>query len=139
MPRSVDVRLEDAAFFGELAALGQREHLEAAAVGQDGPVPRGEGVEAARTAQDVQAGPQVEVVGIAQDDLGVYVFSQVLVVDAFDRTDRSHRHEDGRLDRSVVGGDPAAAGLRGGVPGQKFEFHFFTKTSKDRQNWYIFR
>ena len=110
VPGAVDVRLEDAALFGEFPALGEREDLEAAAVGQDGPVPRGEGVEAAGPAQDVEAGAQVEMVCVAQDDLGLDVFFEFFMENALHGADGPHRHEDGGFNRTVVGGDPAEPG-----------------------------
>ena len=102
--------LEGHALFLNLPDAGQGKDLEAAAVGQDGPVPRGEGVEAAGPAQDVEAGAQVEMVCVAQDDLGLDVFFEFFMENALHGADGPHRHEDGGVDRTVVGGDPAEPG-----------------------------
>ena len=46
--------------------VSQREHLEAAGVGEDGPVPAGEGVQPAQLLDHVLAGAQVEVVRVGR-------------------------------------------------------------------------
>ena len=53
-----------------IAALGQAEHLVAAAVGEDRPVPADEAVQAAARAISSSPGPQEQVIGVAEDDLG---------------------------------------------------------------------
>ena len=55
---------------GDLAQLGQAEHLESAAVGQDGAIPAGELVQAAHLCHQLVPRAQVEVVGVAEHDLG---------------------------------------------------------------------
>jgi hypothetical protein len=47
----------------------QREHLEAAGIGEDRAVPARETVQAAVRLDDLEARPQVQVEGIAEDDL----------------------------------------------------------------------
>ena len=112
VPRAVDVAPEGAALRGELADGAQREHLEAAAVREDRPVPGLEAVQAARGAERVQAGTQVEMVGVAQDDLRPDVFAQVPVIDALDGTDGPDGHEYGGMDPAMVRLDHARAGER---------------------------
>ena len=53
----------------DLAHVGEAEDLEAAAVGEDGAVPVHEAVQAAQLGDELVAGPQGEVVGVAEDDL----------------------------------------------------------------------
>ena len=50
------------AFFGELAVLAEREHLEAAAVGEDRAFPAVELMEAARAPENLGAGAQLELI-----------------------------------------------------------------------------
>ena len=121
MAGAVDVRGEPAAFLGELADRSEGEDLEAAAVREDGPIPMLELVQAAGLPEGVQAGTEVEVVGVAEDDLGLDVLFQVPVIHALDGADGAHRHEDGGADLPVVGGDHARAGGGPGIPGCELE------------------
>jgi hypothetical protein len=57
------------AFVGDRAELRQREDLEAAAVRQDRLVPVHELVETAGGADDLTARTEVQVVGVAEEDL----------------------------------------------------------------------
>ena len=52
----------------DLAALRQAEHLVAAAVGEDRPGPADEAVEPAAAGDQLVAGPQIQVIGVAEDD-----------------------------------------------------------------------
>ena len=61
------MRAEDGFLLGHLDAMGEAEKLEAAAVGEDGPVPAHEAVQAAQGGDHLFARPQGEMVGIAQD------------------------------------------------------------------------
>jgi hypothetical protein len=55
----------------DFAQFRQREDLEAAAVGQNGPVPVREGMQTARLLHDLHPWPYKEVVGVPEDDLRV--------------------------------------------------------------------
>ena len=68
------MRVKGHAFFGDLAQLGQAEHLEPAAVRQDGAIPLGELVQAAHLGHQLITGAQMQMVGVAQHDLGTDVF-----------------------------------------------------------------
>ena len=67
---AVQVGMEGHALLGNVAQLGQAEYLKAAAVGQNGAVPAGKLVQAAHIGHDLVAGAQMQVVGVAQHDLG---------------------------------------------------------------------
>ena len=54
----------------DLADAGEREDLKPAGVGQNGPVPAHEAMDAAEALQLVGAGPKHEVIGVVEDDLG---------------------------------------------------------------------
>ena len=58
------------AFLRDLTQLGQAEHLESAAVGQDGAVPAGKLVQAAHIGYQLITGAQMQVVGVAKHYLG---------------------------------------------------------------------
>ena len=64
------MRAEGDAVFGQLAQLGQRHDLKAAAIGQDRAGPAHEFVQAAEPRHPFGAGPQHQVIGVAEDDVG---------------------------------------------------------------------
>jgi hypothetical protein len=64
------MRTELHAFVGHLAQLRQAHHLEAAAVGQDRTGPAHEAVEPAQLADHLGTGPQVQVIGVGEQDVG---------------------------------------------------------------------
>lgn len=107
MLAAVDVGAELAAFFLELADAGEREDLEAAAVGEDRTVPAVELVQAACCPDDVKTWAQVEVIGVSEDNLCHDLLLEFLEVDALHASYGSYGHEDWGLDLSVVGGDDA--------------------------------
>ena len=67
--RAVQVRLEAHAIGGDLVAVTEAEDLEAAAVGEDRLGPAHKGVESSQPVDELVTGAQVEVVGVAEDDL----------------------------------------------------------------------
>ena len=94
--------------------VAEREDLEAARIGQDRAVPAGEGVQPAELGDHVVAGPEVQVVGVAEDDLRADR-AQLVRVEALDRPLRADRHERGRPHFAVRGAkDPGAGGAVGG-------------------------
>src|SRR5688500_2890215 len=80
-----------------LPALGEAEHLVAAAVGEDRLVPAGELVEAAATRDQFVAGPQHQVIRVAKDDANADLV-KMLSSQGFDRALRADRHEHWRFD-----------------------------------------
>ena len=66
---AIDVAAERHALLGNLAAVRQAEHLITAAVRQNGAVPAHEFVQPAAGFEHIRARTQVQMVGIAQNDL----------------------------------------------------------------------
>jgi hypothetical protein len=100
--------------------MREREDLEAARVGEDRPVPAREAMQAAVRFDDLQAGAQVQVEGVAEDDLGAEradLFGQ----HALHRAIGAHGHEGGRFHGAARKMQAAAA--RGAVVAQLFEGH----------------
>jgi hypothetical protein len=97
---AVEVRAEFRAFFMDAAQRGEAEHLIATAVGQDRQIPSHEPVKSAAAGNELVAGPQIKVVGIAEDDLGAHLL-EVALGDGFHRAARANRHEGGGLDDPV--------------------------------------
>ena len=111
---AVDMGGEGHALLPDVPQLGQGEHLEAAAVGEHGAVPAGEGPDAPQSPDRLVTGAQVEVIGIAELDLA----SQLLQVIGGDRpldgSGGGHVHKAGGLHRAVDRGKlPPAGGALG--------------------------
>ena len=68
-------------------------------------------MQTASLAQDVEARAQVQVVGVAQYDLGLHLLAQLLEVYALHRSHRAYRHEDGGAYLAMVGADQASTGV----------------------------
>ena len=102
------------ALLGDFAHFTQREHLEAAGVGQDRFIPLGEVVQVAVGFNDIRAGAQPEVERIAQDDFRADLFDR-LGRHALDRTVGADRHERGGFHRAS--GKVQAATARAAVFG----------------------
>jgi hypothetical protein len=106
--RAVDVALELDAVLVHGAQRGEREHLEAAGVGEDRPVPLHELVQSAELAHEVVAGTQMQVIRVGEDHLRVHR-AQVVGVERLDRGERPHRHERRRVDDAVRRAEPRGA------------------------------
>jgi len=118
---AIDVRTEEDALFGDLAELAKAPDLEAAGVGEDGTGPLHEAVEAAEGLDELVAGAQEEVVGIAEDDAGVQVGDKIPLRNSFDGGLRADGHEDGGFDGAVRGVEEAGPGAGVGTSGEDFE------------------
>ena len=114
MLAAVDVGAELATLFREFANAREGKHLKAAAVGEHGAVETVELMQAAGLFYNVQAGSQVEVIGVAEDNLRLDVVSEFAQVHAFHAAERAHRHEDGRFNLAVVGFDDTCSGVAAG-------------------------
>ena len=67
------------------------------------------------------SGPQVEMIGVGQQDLHAEIFGEVALREPFDRRLCAHRHEDRRLDRAVRRVQQPRAGTRVRTFGDDFE------------------
>src|SRR5258705_7262436 len=98
--RAVEVRPELRALFRNLAPLRETEHLVAAAVGQHGMRPADEAVQAPAPGDQLVAGTQIQVIGVAEDHLRACLL-EVTVAHGLDASLRAHGHERGGLDDPV--------------------------------------
>src|SRR5581483_8278157 len=98
--------------------VAEGEDLEAAGVREDRPVPAHERVEAAELGDQLLAGPEMEVVRVAEDDLGADP-AQLVGVDRLHRRLRPDRHERRRPHLAVHRAEDA--GAREPVPGSDLE------------------
>ena len=114
----VDRAERDAVVVGREQRVAQREDLEAAGVGEDRAVPAHEAVQAAELGDQLLARAEVEVVRVAEHDLGAERV-QLVRVDGLHGRLRPDRHEGGRPHLAVRGAQDA--GARGAVPGRDRE------------------
>ena len=87
------MRLEVHPLLFDAREPGEAEHLKATRSGEHRPRPVHESVEPAGAGDELVARPQVEVVGVGEDDSGVEL-EEVLLVEGFYRRPGAHGHED---------------------------------------------
>lgn len=122
---AVDVRGEHHAVVVEFAQLRETEDLITAAVGEHWPLPTDKPVQPAGFVDDFGAGPQIQMIGVAEDDLRA-VLEELAVLDGFDVAQRADRHKYRRFNDAVIGFQQTRAGARSGrtfILMQKCEFH----------------
>ena len=90
---------------------GERKDLEAARIGENRPVPAHEAVKPAGGREDVSAGAQHEVVGVAEDDLRPQLI-EVARLQRLDCPKRANVHKNGGFDGAVGGKKPPQPRLR---------------------------
>ena len=113
----------DLSFFGDFAAVGKGENLKSATIGQNGAVPSVKLMQSAGGTQCIKSRTQIKMIGVAENDLGVDIFSQFVHVDGFHASYCAYRHEDGGRDVAVVGMQYASAGFAFGVGSQEVKMH----------------
>jgi len=123
MGAAINVRAEFYALFLNLPGIAERVHLIAARIGENGPVPAIELVQATGRAQHLQPRPQVEVVGIAENNLGLHILLQRGLRHGLHGAGRANGHENRGFDGPVGRFEAAGAGFGGGVLGEKVEGH----------------
>ena len=109
---SIYMRRELHALFGHFADIGQGEDLEATRVGENRACPALKTVQATRFVQDLGARTQIEMVGIAKDDLCVDILFEEGALHTFDSTHGTHGHKNRGLDIPMVGMHHASACAR---------------------------
>jgi hypothetical protein len=92
---------------GDLAQLGETEHLETAGVGEDRARPVHETMQAAELGDHLMPGPQHQVEGVAQNNLGAETL-EFFGGHGLDRAIGTHRHEGRCFDAAVPRLHPTA-------------------------------
>ena len=100
MTRTVEMRLEVGTLLADHAPRREAEDLKAAAVGQDRRVPADEAMQAATPCDQLVAGTEKEVVGVAEDDLRAGVVKVAMKRRLYGPL-CPDRHERGRLHDAV--------------------------------------
>ncbi len=81
-------------------------------------------MEATSGPEHLAAGAEVEVVGVAQDDLGLHLLLEFAEVDSLHAAHRAHGHEDGGEDLTMGRLDAAGPRVAVGVGVLQFERHW---------------
>ncbi len=110
---AVEVRTKLDAIVIDFAKLAERENLEAAGVSEQGARPTDEAMQATHAADGFVSWAQIEVIGVAEDDLCAERFERVLR-DGLDSALGADGHEDWCFD-GLVRQDEAPAAATGGV------------------------
>src|SRR5215468_1055111 len=102
------MRAEIYSLLADLPEIAQAENLKTAGVCKQRSLPAHEFVESTQVAHQLVPGAQIEMVGVAENDLRAQLFQHILR-NALHRSSSSHRHEDRRLHLAVGGNDPSRA------------------------------
>ena len=105
----VQMRVECHAFLGDIAKFRQAEHLKATAVRQNRTIPTGELVQAAHIGNQLVARSQMQMVGVAEHNLGADILEIERRQSAFDGCGRCDVHERRSLHRTMHGFEFTAA------------------------------
>ena len=97
---AVDMRAKRHGLLAHLAQFRQRHHLKAAGIGQHRTAPAGEFLQAAERCDALRTGPQHQMVGIAEHDIGAGI-AHLAPVHALHRPRGADRHEGRRLHHAV--------------------------------------
>ena len=98
--RCFEMGTEGNPFLLDGAQRGKAEDLKAPAVRKDGLVPRVEPVQAAAPRYKLVAGPQVQVIGVSEDDFSADGV-EIVGCNGLHAANRADGHEDGRVYRAV--------------------------------------
>ena len=123
MLRAVNMGAEGAAFRREFAYGTEGKDLNPAAVSKYRPVPAFEFVQPSGGLEGVKPGPEVEVIGVAQNYLSLDVILEVMVIDSLDGSDGPDRHKYGSVNLSVVSCEGTRSRCRVRVFAEKLKFH----------------
>src|SRR2546425_1253626 len=114
MRRAVQMGLKLDSFLAQLAERVQAEDLKSSAVGQYGVLPGHEPMQPAQLIDRREARPQVQVIGVAQDDRRPSFFEHLLR-QRLDCPLRADGHEGRSIKRAVSSSDLAGSRSRSAV------------------------
>ena len=123
MARAVDMRLKGHTFLLHLANTRERKHLKATTIGQNGAIPAIELMQSSNGFQHLQAWAQIEMIGVAQDDLRLHLIAHIAQMACLYCTCRAHGHEYWSLNRAVAGSEQASTSVAFRVVSSNSEIH----------------
>lgn len=133
MSRAVYVRVKLDTIVTQLAKRVQTEDLKSAAVRQDRTLPGHESVQAAELIDGNVTGPQIEMIGVAENDRRAGLFEHLLR-EGLDRSLGAYGHEHRRVNHAVRRGDASHPGGSSGVGSDPFECDLVVHCSSDLAN-----
>ena len=101
----------------DLPDFGETEDLKTSAVGQDRQGPIDKLMQAARRFDDLQSGADIQMVGVAEDNLSPH-FQQFTRIERLDAALRPNGHKHGSIDDAMGGREAAKAGPGTCIGGQ---------------------
>ena len=131
MQRTVYMAFEGHALLVQLAQAGQRHDLKTAAIGEDRVWPSDQLMQTAKAGDTLGAGPQHQVIGIAENDIRPQL-AHLIEIHGLDGADSADRHEGGRADDAARHGDFAEtrAAARGFQGEGEFVVHQFFRNNR---------
>ena len=102
---TIDVTAKGDTLILQLAIARERKHLKPSTIGQNGTVPTIEFVQTSGFFYNVHAWTQVEMIGVAQNDLSLHIIFEFGHVHSFYSSHCAHRHENGSFNLAMIGFD----------------------------------
>ncbi len=112
----IDMGLESDAIGLDFAEFAERKDLKAAGIGQDGTIPSHKRVQTTAVLHNFVAGPQEQVVGIAENDIDLQLL-QIARLERLDGSLRTDRHKYGGLNGTMGSLQDAPPGVVAGQDG----------------------
>ena len=94
------------------------------AVGEDRAIPRVKLMQSTSFPKDIETRSEIQMIGVSQDDLRLYLIAQFGEMYAFDCTCCSDRHKNRCLNLSVIGGNDTSTCITGSIGMLQFKRHF---------------
>src|SRR5271170_4395129 len=120
---AIQVRAKEYALIANLAIVVQAEHLKAAGVGQDRPVPRHKPMQPAQLLDQFRTRSQEQMISVGENDLGIQLASQIALQHPFYRRLRTDRHKHWRLNGAVGGVEQTGARARHRTRRENLKLH----------------
>ena len=118
---AVQMTLKCDAFFADFSEAAQTEYLVPSRIRQNRVGPRHEPMQPAQISDRLETGPQIQVIGVGQQNLYAQILRQVAGRESLHRRLRAHRHKDRRLNGSVRGVENTSPGAGVRTFGHHFE------------------
>ena len=108
---AIDMRTELTTLFTQFSYTGQREDLKTATVGEDRFLPSVETVQATSLTEHLKSGSEIQMIGVAKDNLGLHLLAKLFKMHTLDSATRTYRHKYRGFYLAVVGGYDTRTGI----------------------------